>query len=57
LATRLGAAAVQALMDGQSGVLCGLQKGEIAYTPHAQVASGTKSIDLQVMQLAKVLAK
>jgi 6-phosphofructokinase 1 len=57
LATRLGAAAVDALRDGRYSVLVGLQKGEIAYTPHALVASGTKSIDFQLMELAKVLAK
>jgi 6-phosphofructokinase 1 len=57
LATRLGAAAVEALRDGQRSVMAGIQKGEVAYTPHALVASGTKSIDLQMMELAKVLAK
>jgi 6-phosphofructokinase 1 len=57
LATRLGVAAVDALRDGQRSVMVGIQKGEVAYTPHALVASGTKSIDLQIMELAKVLAK
>ena len=57
LATRLGAAAVEALVSGKRGVLAGIQNAEITYTPHAQVASGTKSIDLQLMELAKVLAK
>jgi 6-phosphofructokinase 1 len=57
LATRLGAAAVEALREGQRSVMVGIQKGELAYTPHALVASGTKSIDLQMMELAKVLAK
>jgi 6-phosphofructokinase len=50
-------AAVDALRDGQRSVMVGIQKGEVAYTPHALVASGTKSIDLQIMELAKVLAK
>lgn len=57
LATRLGAAAVEVLSDGRHGVLVGVQRGDIAFTPHAQVASGTKSIDLAVLELAKVLAK
>jgi 6-phosphofructokinase 1 len=57
LATRLGAAAVEALRAGRRNVLVGVQKGEIAFTPHAEVASGTKSIDLEVLKLAKVLAK
>jgi 6-phosphofructokinase 1 len=57
LATRLGVAAVDALASGARGVLVGIQNGEVAHTPHAEVAGRTKPIDFGLMELAKVLAK
>jgi 6-phosphofructokinase 1 len=57
LATRLGVAAVDALASGAHGMLVGIQNGEVAHTPHAQVAGRTKPIDFSLMELAKVLAK
>ena len=47
----------EALRAGQTSVLVGMLRNEIALTPHALVTSGTKSIDFQLMELAKVLAK
>ena len=57
LATRLGTAAVAALCDGSDGVLVGLSKGEIGHTPLAVVANRTKPLDLELVELARVLAK
>jgi 6-phosphofructokinase 1 len=56
LATRLGAAAVDALARGSSGVLLGLNCNEIAATPLADVAGKTKAIDRDLLELARVLA-
>lgn len=57
LATRLGVNAVQALRDGETGVLVGYQKNEITRTPLAEVAGRTKPIDTELLDLARILAK
>jgi 6-phosphofructokinase 1 len=57
LATRLGVAAVEALTQGARGVLVGISRGEVAHTPLSEVAGRTRTIDLALMELAKVLAK
>jgi 6-phosphofructokinase 1 len=57
LATRLGADAVSALVEGQFGVLIGLQKSKVTRTPLGEVAGRTKPIDIELLELARVLAK
>jgi 6-phosphofructokinase 1 len=57
LATRLGTAAVSALASGVSGVLVGLVRSEIAHTPLSEVAGRTKPLDLELVELARMLAK
>ncbi len=57
LASRLGAAATQQLADGNTGVLVGLQKGEIATTPLAEVVRHKKQLDTELLALANVLAR
>ncbi len=57
LATRLGAAATQQLADGNAGVLVGLQHGEIATTPLADVVRHKKQLDTELLALANVLAR
>lgn len=57
LATRLGAAAIDLLVSDKLGVLVGLINGEIAATPLAEVATRNKPLDLNLLELAKVLAK
>ncbi len=56
LATRLGAAATQRLADGEYGVLVGLLKGQIKSTALAEVAANKKMLDMNLVELAKVLA-
>jgi 6-phosphofructokinase 1 len=56
LATRLGAAAVDHLARGASGVLVGLLSNEIAATPLADVVGKTKPIDGTLLEMARVLA-
>jgi 6-phosphofructokinase 1 len=56
LATRLGAAAVDHLARGGSGVLVGLLSNEIAATPLADVVGKTKPIDGALLEMARVLA-
>jgi 6-phosphofructokinase 1 len=57
LGTRLGAAAVECLAQGKSGVLVGTNKGEISTTALDVVVSSKKPLNLELMNLAGVLAK
>jgi 6-phosphofructokinase 1 len=57
LATRLGAAAVERLADGEHGVLMGLRDGAISATPLAEVVANAKPLDLGLLDLAQVLAR
>jgi 6-phosphofructokinase 1 len=56
LASRLGAAAVDCLADGEAGVLVGEMRGEIVRTPLVQVAGQTRPADTALIELARVLA-
>jgi 6-phosphofructokinase 1 len=57
LATRLGAAAVERLAAGESGILLGLRGEEIRPTPLDEVVANVKSLDLDLLELARVLAR
>lgn len=57
LATRLGAAAVRYLDKGCAGAVMGLNKSEITATPYAEVIGNKKQLDLDMLELAKVLEK
>jgi 6-phosphofructokinase 1 len=57
LATRLGAAAVDQLARGVSGVLVGVRGGDIITTPLAEVAGKTKGVNQELLELARVLAQ
>lgn len=57
LATQLGAAATELLASGKSGQLVGLLKGRIAPTPLSEVVAKRKTLDLRLLDLARVLAK
>lgn len=57
LATRLGAAAVEELAAGKSGVLVGVIKGQVQATPLSEVVASKKPLDMQLIKLAEVLAK
>lgn len=55
LATQLGAAAVEQLAQGQSGVLVGMIEGKVVATPYAEMLSGSKPLDLGLLALAQML--
>ncbi|NPV77130.1 MAG: 6-phosphofructokinase [Anaerolineae bacterium] len=55
LASRLGASAVECLVREEPGVLVGWVKNEIRTTPYAEVVGRKKSLDIQLLQLAKML--
>ncbi|MDP1827504.1 MAG: hypothetical protein Q8L48_29810 [Archangium sp.] len=57
LASRSGAAAIDALAAGRQGVLVGIECGGIRETPLAEVAGRLKPIDAQLFELTRVLAR
>ncbi len=57
LALRLGNAAVQALLDGKSGVMVGLSGRTIDALPLEKVVSNPRQANLDYYDLARVLAK
>jgi 6-phosphofructokinase 1 len=56
LASKLGAAAVDALVKGMSGYMAGELKGDIAFTPLRETWEKQKELDSNLLQLIKVLA-
>jgi 6-phosphofructokinase 1 len=56
LAARFGMAAIDQIALGKHGILVGVHKGEIVFTPLAEVATKKKELDLSLFQMAKVLA-
>ncbi len=57
LGTRLGAAAVEQLAGGVHGVLVGQIGGRVGATPLDEVVGRTKPLDLDLLELAQVLAR
>ncbi|CAN5803026.1 hypothetical protein BH20VER1_BH20VER1_22510 [soil metagenome] len=57
LATRLGSAATDALLDGKSAVLAGWQGGRVTLTPHDEIVGRTKQPTREVLDLLHRLAQ
>ncbi|MBC7237566.1 MAG: 6-phosphofructokinase [Chloroflexi bacterium] len=57
LATRLGAAAIQALHSGVSGLMVGLLDGELVNSPLAEVTECPREIDPAYYELSELLAR
>lgn len=57
LGSRLGSAAAERLLNGETGILVGMIKGEVSATPLEQIAGKTKSIDARLLKLAETLAR
>lgn len=56
LASRLGTAAVEGLLDGKSGHMVGEMKGEIVYVPLSETWEQKKALDRYLLESLKVLA-
>lgn len=56
LATRMGAKAVEALIEGQTDVMTGLKCGEIQLEPLENVVSKTRNINVEFVDLFKRVA-
>lgn len=57
LASRTGAAAIDALAAGRQGILVGMLAGALCETPLAEVVGRPKPIDPALFELARVLAR
>lgn len=56
LASRLGYAAVEGLLQGKSKVMVGLESNKVTYTPFADAISKEKPMDQDLLRLAEILA-
>lgn len=56
LASRLGAAAVEGLMDGKHHCVAGVVKGAVTFTPHAEALVQKKLIEPDLFRLLPMLA-
>lgn len=56
LASRLGSAAVEALLEGHDNVMVGLVNGDVKLTPLRQVCERKKQIDYELINLSHVLS-
>lgn len=56
LASKLGAAAVDALAGGKTGYIVGELKGKITFTPLRETWEKRKELDSNLLQLTKILA-
>jgi len=57
LATRMGRAAVECLLNGEHGVMVGLQGSEIVSVPLKDVVSGSKELDLDLYETSKIMER
>jgi 6-phosphofructokinase 1 len=55
LASRFGNGAIEAIDRGDYGVLVGLNKGRITTTPLEEVVSKTKTLSMEMVELARIL--
>ena len=56
LASRLGLAAVEGLMEGRSNVMAGIQSNKVVYTPIEEAIKKHNEIDKDLIKLANILA-
>jgi len=56
LASRLGVAAVEALIEGKSGYMMGEQNNQVTYTPLEDTFKKIKNLDPDMLRLIKLLA-
>ena len=54
-ASRMGVAAVQALLDDQKSIMIGLQNGEIVHVPMSKTVKLGKEVGQGLLDVAKIL--
>lgn len=56
LASTLGYAAVRGLLEGQRGVMAGIIDKKVVYTPFEKAIKHTKDINLELLEMSRILA-
>lgn len=56
IASRMGEAAIEALMEGQRNVMIGLSNGQIVYVPFSRAVSHDRTIDRGAVDLVRILS-
>ncbi|MEG0498520.1 MAG: 6-phosphofructokinase [Alistipes sp.] len=56
LASRMGEAAIEAIMEGQRNVMIGIQNGRIDYVPFSKATKHNKTINRDDVDLVKILS-
>ena len=56
LASRMGAQAIMALMEGQRNVMIGIKNGELVYVPFSKATTHKKSISTEELDMVKMLS-
>jgi 6-phosphofructokinase 1 len=56
LASRLGAAAIDALLDGQRNVLVGIDNDKVVLVPFSKAIKNDKPIDPELIRVLKTLS-
>lgn len=56
LASRMGEAAIEALLEGQRNVMIGMENGKIVYVPFTKAVKHAKAIDRSDLDLVKILS-
>ncbi len=56
LASRMGEAAIEAILDGQRNVMISIRNGQIVYVPFAKAVKHNKGIDRGALDLVKILS-
>jgi 6-phosphofructokinase 1 len=55
LATRLGAAATEGLLEGKSGTVAGMLGSQIAYTPLEEAVAQLRPVDERIYEIARMM--
>ena len=56
IAGRMGAASIEALLDGQRNVMIGIKNGELVYVPFKKAIAHSSQMDLKDMDIVKILS-
>mgnify|MGYP000017215530 CR=1 FL=1 len=57
LASRLGYGAVNALLEGQSNIMIGVQNDKLEYVPFSDAINKTKPLNEDILKMAEILAQ
>ncbi|HMP99936.1 MAG TPA: 6-phosphofructokinase, partial [Cyclobacteriaceae bacterium] len=56
LASKMGVAAVEGLIDGKAGVMVGIKNNEIVYNDFNTISNGDAPVDKEALRISKILS-